>query len=317
MFFLYEVNSLTSVANFEELIFKILNYRNSNLEIKDYFKNNEDEFVKSAVSANYFLSILSKFNILYKKDKTKNNQFILSGVRRDVTSISMKYFILNLNFIEIIDNLLKKYSIFGKTRKSELPSELISEIFNYVDKDIYKYIGIKEQKDYSLADNIYEYSIDPNKCYDFELKINQAMKLFYNIESEVVGGASEPDFVVRYNPNFPSRDGYKIFTGDAKATKNQLMGINPGRLKQHMFKYKSNFTILITPKYAPAAKNDIKGENIVILSSLALSEMTRNIIKYDDKPSFEPFYDIIISNLGDDISNKFYKKISEIYGISI
>ncbi len=317
MYFLYKIDFLNTENDFENLILKILNYRNSSVEIKNYFKGFEKEFVKSSASSKYFFKILENFNVLLEPDNLKKNQSICSPLRRDATSINVKFFKLNETFVEIIDILLKKYSIFEKPRKSELPSELISEIFNYVDKDIYEYLEIKEEKDYSLADNIYDYSIDPNKCYDFELKINQAMRLFYNIESEVVGGASEPDFVARYEPNFPSKDNYKIFTGDAKATKNQLMGINPGRLKQHMNKYKSNFTILVTPKYAPAAKNDIKGENIVILSSLALSEITRNIIKYDDKPSFEPFYNIIISNLGDDVSSKFYEKVSEIYGINI
>lgn len=141
------------------------------------------------------------------------------------------------------------------------------------------------------------------------------MNMFYNVESEVVSGAGEPDFVARFKSNFPSLDDSKIFTGDTKSTKNQLMSINPGRLKQHMRKYNSDYTILITPKYAPAAKKDIIGEKIVILSSLALSETVRNFIKYDNKLSFEEFNKIIVNNLGSDISDKFYNKVSDIYGI--
>ena len=62
-----------------------------------------------------------------------------------------------------------------------------------------------------------------------------------------------------------------------------------------MKKYDSKFTILITPKYSPSAKKDIEDEKIVILSSMALSEMIRNFIKYEDKPNFKDFYDIIES----------------------
>ncbi len=87
-------------------------------------------------------------------------------------------------------------------------------------------------------------------------------------------------------PEFPTNGNQKIFTGDAKSTKNQLTGINAGRLKQHMRKYHSSFTILVTPKYSPASKKDILGENIVILSSLALSEVTKQILTRSDRPDF-------------------------------
>jgi type II restriction enzyme len=317
MFFLYQIDKISSDEDFEFIIKNILDYRKSGLELKDYFVKENDSFVKSAVSAKYFLKILENFDILIQPDSIEENQFVLSSVRRDPTSINRKHLFLNNSFIKTIDSLLNRHSIFEQIRNSELPSELASEIFNYVDDEIYKDLNIEKNKDYTLADNIYNYSINPNKCYDFEIKINEAMNLFYDIKSEVVGGSSEPDFVAKYKPFFPDSIESKIFTGDAKSTKNQLQGINPGRLRQHMSKYNSNFTLLITPKYSPAAKKDIHGEKIVILSSLALSEVARNIIKNDDKPSFSPFYDIIINNLGEDVSDKFYNKMSEIYGISL
>lgn len=317
MYFLYQVNSINKEINFTKLIEIILKYRKSKLEIKDYFKNNELDFVKSSVSAKYFFTILEKFNIL-KLTNLKNlkNQTILSPVRRGSTSVNINFFELCSENINLIDSMLSKYSIFKEVRKSELPSKLVSEIYNFIDKNIYDAIGEIYERDYSLVYNIYDYSINPNKCYDFEIKVNEAINMFYNVESEVVSGAGEPDFVARFKPNFPSLNNSKIFTGDTKSTKNKLMSINPGRLKQHMRKYKSDYTILITPKYTPSAKKDISGEKIVILSSLALSEVIKNFIKYDDKPSFKEFDEIIINNLGSDISDKFYKKASDIYGIS-
>jgi len=312
MFFLYKTKKMLNIESYENIVKEILIYRKSNQEVKDYFKWQEDLFVKTCVSAKYFLTILNNFNILKFSDNLKN-QTILSPKRRDASSININHYLLNNKFDNVIDDLLLKYSIFEKTRDSILPSELATEIFNFLDDDIYNYIWIKKIQDFQLADDIYNYSINPDKCYEFEKKINQAMNKFFNVKSEVVWGSWEPDFVASYKPDFPDDNNKIIFTGDAKSTKNQLWSINPGRLKQHMKKYDSRFTILITPKYAPSAKKDIEDEKIVILSSMALSEMIRNFIKNEDKPSFKDFYEIIESNLWDDISDKFYKKIGELY----
>jgi type II restriction enzyme len=316
LYFLYKVDKLELEIEYEDTIKEILKFRKNCINFKDYFKDVTSDLVISASSGQYLVKILSKFNILYSNE---NNEYhtLLSPSRKDPTKINNNYYSLNPEYFNLIDKLLLKHSPFAKTRKSALPSELASEIFNFIDNEVYSDINETVDLDFSLANEIYEYSINPDKCYDFENKVNEAFNLFYNVNSEVVGGSGEPDFVARFKTNFPSIDNSIIFTGDTKSTKNQLMGINAGRIKQHMRKYDSEYTILITPKYSPATKKDIIGEKIVILSSLALSETVRNFIKYDQKPNYKDFNDIIIENLGTDVSEKFYNKIDEIYGLGI
>ena len=319
MYFLYQLDCLSDNQDYEELVRKILHFRDSNLEIKEYFKWFESDFVKCQCSASYCLWILRNFWIFVNsKELIKDdNQYIVSPNRRDATPVNMSYISLNLDFLSVIAELIDKYSIYEIPRSNPIPSDLISEIFNFFDDDLYYHLSIEKEKNTLLADEIYEYSINPDKCYEFEIKINQAMRLFYNVKSEVVWWPSEPDFVASYMPEFPTNSNQRIFTGDAKSTKNQLTWINAGRLKQHMKKYHSAFTILVTPKYSPASKKDIIDENIVILSSLALSQVTRQILSRWDRPDFWPFYELIQNNLWQDISQKFYNKIDEIYGTEI
>gem|GEM_PF-6179090 len=187
MFFLYNINNISDENTFENLIKEILLFRDSNLDIKDYFKNKESDFVKSYVSAMYFFRILEKFDILeINSSISLANQSIVSPARRDSTSININLFELKTDNIDLIDSMLTKYSIFEESRKSELPSELISEIYNFIDKDIYEILDIEYEIDYSLANDIYNYSINPDKWNDFEIKVNEAINMFYNIKSEVV-----------------------------------------------------------------------------------------------------------------------------------
>lgn len=315
-YFLYQIETLDE-SIYENLIKKLLKFRRNNMELKEYFRWREDAFVKTQCSVQYFIWILKSVWIFIFDDSFKNES-ISSSKRRDATSININNISLSSKFLNVINLLNSKYSIFEIPRSNaHLPSELISEIYNYVDEDIYKFISIWKKQNTQLAQDIYNFSIDSEKCYEFEEKINEAWKLFYNIKSEVVWGSWEPDFVAAFFPEFPDNSQKYIFTWDAKSTKNQLQMINAGRIRSHMQKYKSNFSIIVTPKYSPASKNDIRWENMVILSSLALSEVTRQIILNNDKPSFQSFYNIIINNFWQDISEKFYKNIDEIYGYNV
>lgn len=314
MFFLYELDSINQEFEYDQLVCAILNFRKYGSNIGSFFKDRERDFVKSIVSASYFFSILQKFGILQIFSDLEN-QTILFPDRRDVTSVNVNQYQLSETFFSCIDFLLSKYSIFEIPRKNSLPSELITEIYNFVDLDVYWLIGETYQKNYSLADDIYNYSIDPTKCYDFEEKVSNAFNMFFNVTSEPVWWSGEPDFVARFKLNFPDIFWSIIFTGEAKSTKNTLNLINPGRLKQHMNKYCADYSILITPRYSPAAQRDIDWERIVILSSFVLSEMVRNFIKYWWKPDFFKFNELIQNNLWTDVSPLFYDLISQLYGV--
>ena len=287
----------------------------------NYLKKDNVNFVKSYVSASYCFVILQKFGVFKEPIVIEKSFFVRSDKRKEDTLINPRNFYLSENMIGVMQDMLKKYPENSEIKKSELPSDLISEIYNFIAPEIWDYIKEENTREkiedkFKLPTLIYEYSIDPNKCYEFEGIIADSLNQFYNIKADVASGSGDTDVVAKYRPNFPDNDDYKIFTADAKSTKNSLSLINSGRLDHHREKHNGEFTIVVTPKYVPAVAHDIFNRDIVIISSLALSELSKNIIK-TNKNDFKPIYNVIKNNLGKDISNNIYELIEDNYGVSV
>ena len=121
--------------------------------------------------------------------------------------------------------------------------------------------------------------------------------MFYNIKAEKIGGAGNTDIECLYITK------KKKFAVDAKSTKNKLSGINSGRLAGHRDKIAGEYTIVVTPRYVPAVLQDIYSSPIVIIRANTFSEFLYNCIDNDvRKIDYENFDNIIIANLGKDIS---------------
>ena len=122
--------------------------------------------------------------------------------------------------------------------------------------------------------------------------------MFYNVEVQKIGGAGNTDLECLYITK------KKKFAVDAKSTKNKLSGINAGRLEGHREKIGGVYTIVVTPRYVPAVLQDIHNSPIVIIRSNTFSEYLYNCIDNDNRNiDYEDFDDIIIHNLGKDISS--------------
>lgn len=97
----------------------------------------------------------------------------------------------------------------------------------------------------------------------------------------------------------------KKFAVDAKSTATKLTGINAGRLLEHRRKIGGEYTIVITPRYMPATKNDIRGTANVILLANTFAEYLYNCIEYDEREiDYTDFDEIILNNLGKDVSEQ-------------
>ncbi|MGN1130551.1 MAG: hypothetical protein ACI4Q8_04305, partial [Ruminococcus sp.] len=97
----------------------------------------------------------------------------------------------------------------------------------------------------------------------------------------------------------------KKFAVEAKSTANKLPSINSGRLREHRNQIGGEYTIVITPRYVPAAKRDIQGNPIVIILASTFSEYLYNHVYHDVREiDYKDFDDIIVSNLGKDISRQ-------------
>ena len=73
----------------------------------------------------------------------------------------------------------------------------------------------------------------------------------------------------------------KKFTVEAKSTKNKLSSVNAGRLAGHREKIGGAYTIVVTPRYVPAAKRDIYNTPNVIVLASTFAEYLYNCIDND------------------------------------
>ena len=138
---------------------------------------------------------------------------------------------------------------------------------------------------------------DGKTSYMFEDVLEDGFNMFFDVRARKIGGAGHTDLECFYVTK------KKTFAVEAKSTKNRLDLINPGRLRQHREEIGATYTIVITPRYVPAVKRDIQGENIVILLANTFSEYLYNHIYHDLRTiMFSDFDDIILSHLGEDIS---------------
>mgnify|MGYP007123662840 CR=1 FL=1 len=121
--------------------------------------------------------------------------------------------------------------------------------------------------------------------------------MFYNVEAKKIAGAGNTDIECLFITK------KKKFAVEAKSTKNKLLNINSGRLDRHREKIGGEYTIVITPRYVPSVKYDIKTSNIVIITASTFSEYLYNHIINDIRDiDYEEFDRIIIQHLGKDIS---------------
>ena len=83
------------------------------------------------------------------------------------------------------------------------------------------------------------------------------------------------------------------------------MGINAGRLREHREEIGGEYTIVVTSRYVPATKRDIKGTPIVIVLASTFAEYLYNHIFHEIRDiDYKDFDDIIVNNLGTDISQQ-------------
>ena len=83
----------------------------------------------------------------------------------------------------------------------------------------------------------------------------------------------------------------------------ETIRINAGRLREQREEIGGEYTIVVTSRYVPATKRDIKGTPIVILLANTFAEYLYNHIFHEVRNiDYADFDNIIVNNLGTDIS---------------
>lgn len=301
--FLEKINNKT----YEELVKKILKMRSlPDKEVKKMFEKEEHVYVNAVYEWDYYVSNLFKDAGIFTKDEGE----IICSLKHG--SSTTRY--LKKNKVKLTSEL-KKYC--GKLLllypfdeqpldlydKKRLTIDVVKEIYSFYPKILLEEINeVGEEFNVKLLElpkliEKYADNEDGVQTALFEDILEDGFNMFYNVEAKKIAGAGNTDIECIFMTK------KKKFAVEAKSTKNKLLNINSGRLNRHREKIGGEYTIVITPRYVPSVKYDIRSSNIVIITASTLSEyLYNNIINNIRKIDYEEFDRIIIQHLGRDVS---------------
>lgn len=298
---------------YENLVNKILVLRKmSNEELTKLFQMDRHAYVNSAYEWDYYVSTL--FQNAGVLDKT-DGEIITSlqhGTTKTFRKITRNVVTIPATLFEFVGQLENQYSFLKQplllNDTERLRIDVIKEIYSFYPDVLLIAIGEQDteiSRYLELPKLIEQYANNPKNetAYLFENVLVDGFNMFYNVEAVSIGGAGHTDIECIYLTK------RKKFAVESKSTANKLSGINVGRLREHRKEIGGEYTIVITPRYVPAAKRDIIGTpNVIVLASTFAEYLYNCIDNNVRKIDYEDFDSIIANNLGKDIS----KNISDL-----
>ena len=303
---------LMNDSQYEDLVEKILDLRKkSDKEIEKIYKTDEHTYVNAVYEWEYYTcKLLSSIGIF---ERTKGNTICKlyhptkSGSHSNPTGRTARngYVSLTNKVKDFVVLLLNRYSYAQQPLKLDDPErmtlDVVKEIYSFYPPELMNEIGESDELSslLELPKLIEKYSNNPDNdtAYLFEEVLDEGFSMFYNVQTKRIGGAGHTDIECLYLTK------KKKFAVESKSTANKLSGINVGRLREHREEIGGEYTIVITPRYVPAAKRDIKGTPIVIILASTFAEYLYNHIFHDVRDvDYADFDDIIIEHLGEDVS---------------
>lgn len=316
---LYYIKTVKNKSDYDKIVDTIIEFRNNNTEeIIKTLTVDATQFIKNYVSCNYLFNILSEMNITIQEKKSERFT-IHSKVRKNPTVVTPRTLKINTSLLDFVNKYLFEVSLYEEIKKPHgLRSDWIREIYNSVPEFLLQEIEEKEDiyTEYlQIPKLLVETSTNPDKWSKFEEYITKSFNLFEDVNAETIGGPGQPDSLCHYLKN------NTIFCADGKSTHKKLSSINDGRLKQHRILYNAEYTIIVTPGYVPSAVEDIKGTKTCIITSYCFADLITKYIfklyKNHEECSYEIFNNLIINNLGTDLSEKIYSIIDDRLGIAM
>ncbi len=297
---------------YEQIVNEILSIRKSNDgSIISKLQSDEHTYVNTVYEWEYYTqTLLAQIGIINKVEgKTLCKLYHPSKP----TSKSLPtgryatkgYITLKEECIPFINVMLALYSCYAQPVNLNDPERLtidcIKEIYNFYPQVLLREIGEPDDlgKLLELPKLIEQYSNNPENetAYLFEDVLTEGFNMFYNVKAIKRGGAAHTDIECLYVTK------KKKFAVESKSTANKLLGINAGRLREQREEISGEYTIVITSRYVPATKRDIKGTPIVIVLANTFAEYLYNNIFHEVRDiDYADFDNIIVNNLGTDIS---------------
>ncbi|APH06621.1 restriction endonuclease [Bacillus weihaiensis] len=294
---------------YEELVNDIINLRAlSNAEIEILFNNKRHVLVNAVYEWDYYYRRLFEQIGLFNVELGDQICRIQQGNTNTFRKVTRNSVSISDHIYDYCLKLLEEFPFDEQPLKlndpERLKKDIIKEIHSFYPKTLLREIGELdnelELKLLELPKLIEQYSNnnDGAEAYLFEDVLVDGFNMFHNVQAEKIGGAGNTDIECLYI------DGNMKFAVDAKSTKNKLSSLNAGRLALHREKIGGEYTIVVTSRYVPAVRNDIRNTPTVIILARTFSEFLYNCINNDVREvGYSDFNEIISNNLGNDVSN--------------
>ncbi|WP_204282006.1 hypothetical protein [Pontibacter burrus] len=299
--------------SYESLVKQILRFRKlSDNEITQHFNESSHVLVNSSYEWDYYVSTLFISAGIIKRTIgnvicTLQHGRAKENTPRTLRKVTRNYVELSEDIIPLCDKFLNTYPFTQVPLQLNDPERLridvVKEIYSFYPEELLEEIGLSDNLQklslLNLPKLIEQYSNnnDGAEAYLFEDVLVDGFNMFYNIEAKGVGGSGKTDIECLFTEKKTK------FAVDAKSTKNKLHGLNARRLDLHREQIGGKYTIVVTPRYAPAVKSDIESQPIVIIRASTFAEYLYNCIENDVREiDYSDFDEIINNNLGTDIS---------------
>lgn len=295
---------------YENLVKKIIELRTFNYEeLAVLFDQDRHAYVNSSYEWDYYVSNLLVGAGIFQKKQGELICKLQHGTTSTFRKVTRNEVNISPELINLVINLEAEYSYLDKplilNDPERLKIDVIKEIYSFYPLLLLEEIGEAEDTlklellNLPRLIELYSNNKDGEEAYLFEDVLVNGFNLFHNVEAKKVGGAGNTDIECLYITK------KKKFAVDAKSTKNKLSGINSGRLEGHRNKIGAVYSIVVTPRYVPAVLQDIKTSPIVIIRASTFAEYLYNCIDNDLREiDYNGFDDIIVTNLGTDISKR-------------
>ena len=296
----------SNLKSYNTLVDTIIDFRSKTEEevSKIFLSDKSNMLVNAVYECDYYLKVIMEyFNLI---NSTNGNVIVQLPQGKSTTrKLNNSYCTINIDILDYMEELENNYSFVNEPLKftgNQHKLDVIKEIYNFYPNILLTEIG--ETIDYNilqLPKLIDEFSKNKDNAhaYKFEDVLEQGFNTFINVDAKKIAGAGNTDIECLF------LDNESIFAVEAKSTKNKLSLINSGRLQDHRNKIGADYTIVIAPRYVPAVLKDIKNTNNVIITASTFAEYLYNsILKNERNIDYEEINNIVINNLGSDISNQ-------------
>lgn len=297
---------------YEELVSRILEFRKlRDAQKMELLREDEHTYVNCIYEWQYYMQkLLSTIGIIAVNEgdalgKLFHPPKANSQSKPTGRTVRSGYAVIAPAMRDFVKKMLLECDVFQKPLRLDdeqrMRLDVVKEIYSFYPKALLTEIGedAGEFRLLELPRLIETYANNPENetAYLFENALEEGFNWFCNVEAKKVGGAGHTDIECLY------RTRGRKFAVEAKSTANKLSYINVSRLGEHRRKIGGAYTIVITPRYVPAAKRDIQGTPCVIILASTFSEYLYNHMHHDVRNmDYEDFDRIIMDNLGKDIS---------------